>query len=68
MFICQALLCFQYTKKLIKWNLEKVYLVICGGLWLFSDGLWLFAGGLWLLAGGFYLLPILVTTEKKIDS
>ena len=61
MFICQAPLCFQFTKKLDNWNSEKVYLVvcvcllvvyghflvICGSLLVVRGRLWSFAGGLW---------------------
>ena len=35
--------------------MEKVYLVVCGCLWLFAGGLWSFAGGLWSFAGGLVL-------------
>ena len=39
-------------EKINNQNLEKVYLVVCGCLWLFAGGLWSFAGGLWSFAGG----------------
>ena len=72
MFICEAQLCFQFTKTLKNWNLEKVYLVVCGcllvvcgcllvvcgGLWWFAGGLWLIAGSLLLFAGGYWLFVV----------
>ena len=56
-YICQAPLHFQFTKKLNNWKSENFCLVVCGGLLVVSDrllvvscGLWLFAGGLWSFA------------------
>ena len=43
-YTSQAPSCFQFTKKLNKWNSGKVYLLVCG---CFAAGLWLFDGGLW---------------------
>ena len=49
-YICEALPCFQFMKKLNNWNSEKVYLVVCGRLLVVCGGLWLF---------------VLVTTQNK---
>ena len=43
----QASSCFQFTKKLNKWNSGKVYLLVCGCLLLVCGCLMVVYGGLW---------------------
>ena len=52
MFICEAQLCFQFTKTLKNWNLEKVYLVVCGCLLVVCGCLLVVCGRLLVVCGG----------------
>ena len=46
-YISQASPCFQFTKKLNNWNLEKVYLFVCGYLLVVCGRLLVVCGYLW---------------------
>ena len=76
-YICQAPLHFQFTKKLNNWNSEKIYLVVCGCLLVvcgcllvvcgillvvFED-LLVVCGHLLVICCSLWLLPVLVTTD-----
>ena len=63
-YICEALPCFQFMKKLNNWNSEKVYLVVCGCLLVICGCLLVFCGRLLVVCGGLWLF-VLVTTQNK---
>ena len=54
-YICQALLHFEIKKKLNNWNLEKVYLVVCGCLLVVCGCLLAVCGHLLVIWGDLWL-------------